>query len=327
MNNFINVRFESVNHYKTINDIKHNIRTANILSNYKAQTEEEKKQQWRSWKDKVISYTEENIFKTVKKLRKEHNQRHYNRTKRNLQNSQASLINGIISFSEKSCHDLGVKYTKEEYEKTIKETIEELAKHLKTEVLYIAYHYQEKTPHAQFHLKNFNEKGFAIWNNHTKSKEQGSIYQDIGFKHLKALGMKRGLKKNITEAKHQTTEQYYKKQIRSLKEEARTEVKKLKAIRKELSKMENIEQIQKKELYQEITDLQKEFRRLQEETDIDKIKEERDQLLEYVEQLEAHIGEIQAEEHKENQLEEELKEKTIEMTIPVPMTGTVLKRL
>lgn len=51
MKNFINVRLATSNHYKEKNDIKHNIRTVNVLSTYKSKSN----QVWRTWSNSFKS--------------------------------------------------------------------------------------------------------------------------------------------------------------------------------------------------------------------------------------------------------------------------------
>lgn len=305
MKNFINVRIKAYNHYKEKNDIKHNIGTNHKQSKITNEP------------DSFYNYQKTDPLTTLREWRKEHNHLYKKRRKQNLQINQATLLNGVITFSEAIHKDLGSKYTKEQWEQANIKAVEEIAKYLDTEISYITFHYGELTPHCHYHLKNFDKNAYSISYKYRTKKELSKL-QDIAFKHLGKLGMQRGLKKEITNKTHQTTQQYYKKQIKQLRKETRGEVKKLKSIREELKAMENLETTQKKELYNEISKLQKEFRRLQEETDLEKIKAERDQLMEYVKQLEAHLEEITEEEQQEENLEEQIKSKTLEMAMPVP---------
>lgn len=162
------------------------------------------------------------------------------------------MINSVITFSEQCSHDLGVKYSRDDFEKCCIEAIEDIATELKTEIYYISFHYDETTPHVHFHLKNFNDKGFAIWNNEAKSK--GSKFQDIAHNALKELGMERGHKKELTGVKrHQTTQEYYKNMFYELN-------KNLKTLRNDVKDLELTKE-EKKLIYSEITRLQKEARK------------------------------------------------------------------
>lgn len=162
------------------------------------------------------------------------------------------MINSIISFSEKCSHDLGVKYTREEFEKCCIKAIEDIATELNTSIFYISFHYDEKTPHCHFHLKNFDQNGYAIWNNENKKK--GSKLQDIAHNALNELGMERGQKKELTGVKrHQTTQEYYKKMFYEFNNE-------LKTLRKEVQGLELTKE-EKKLIYTEITRLQKEAKK------------------------------------------------------------------
>ncbi len=280
MKNFINVRLATNNHYKEKNDIKHNIRTVNVLSTYKSKSG----QSWRTWENGYHSRIPQNqLQQRLKKLRDEHNKLHYERRKRNLQNSQATLINSVLTFSEKCSHDLGVKYSREEFEKCCIKAIEDIATELKTEIYYISFHYDETTPHCHFHMKNFNDKGYAIWNNEAKSK--GSKFQDIAFNALKELGMQRGEKKELTGVKrHQTTQEYYKNMFYELN-------KSLKTLRKDVQDLELTKE-QKKLIYAEITRLQKEAKKKDETIeDVKKYAEElREELIKQIEKKKAKKG-------------------------------------
>lgn len=280
MKNFINVRLQTSNAYKEKNDIKHNIRTVNVLSTYKSKSS----QKWRTWSNSFKSnFGERELQQKLTKLRSEHNRLHYERRKRNLQNSQATLINSIISFSEKCSHDLGVKYTREEFEKCCIKAIEDIATELNTSIFYISFHYDEKTPHVHFHLKNFDQNGYAIWNNENKKK--GSKLQDIAHNVLKELGMERGQKKELTGVKrHQTTQEYYKKTFYELN-------KSLKTLRKDVQDLELTKE-EKKLIYTEITRLQKEAKKKDETIeDITKYAEElREELIKQVEKKKTKKG-------------------------------------
>jgi len=279
MKNFINVRLQTSNAYKEKNDIKHNIRTVNVLSK-----SESLSQKWKTWSNSFKSnFKEKELQQKLKKLREEHNALHYSRRKRNLQNSQATLINSIITFSEQCSHDLGVKYLREDFEKCCRKAIEDIATELKTEIYYISFHYDEKTPHVHFHLKNFDKNGYAIWNNENKKK--GSKLQDIAHNALKELGMERGQKKELTGVKrHQTTQEYYKNMFYELN-------KSLKSLRNDVKDLELTKE-QKKLIYAEITRLQKEARKKDETIeDISKYaKELREELIKQVEKKKTKKG-------------------------------------
>lgn len=280
MKNFINVRLQTSNAYKEKNDIKHNIRTVNVLSTYKSKSG----QSWRTWANSYHSQIPQNsLQQKLKNLREQHNTLHYQRRKRNLQNSQASLINSIITFSEQCSHDLGVKYSREDFEKCCIKAIEDIATELNTEIFYISFHYDEKTPHVHFHLKNFNDKGYAIWNNENKKK--GSKLQDIAHNALKELGMERGQKKELTGVKrHQTTQEYYKNMFYELN-------KSLKTLRNDVKELELTKE-QKKLIYAEITRLQKEAKKKDETIeDVKKYAEElREELIKQIEKKKTKKG-------------------------------------
>jgi len=263
MNNYINVRLETSNHYKEKNDIKHNLGTVNKKSN--------------STESNFLDYEETNYkfgnspFEKFKEWRGEHEKRFIENRFRvvngkkvlrneKLQNHNSTLLGGIITFSEAINKNLGVEYSKEEYEKSCIEAVEKIADEMETEILYVSFHYKEKTPHCHFHLKNFDNEGKSIFHKH-KKKEQLSKFQDLAFSSLKSLGMERGQSKEITNKNHQTTKAYYAKLYKETQDDLRTQVKLLKEKRKEVSSLDiSIEE--KKILQDEISGEQKVFRKL-----------------------------------------------------------------
>lgn len=253
MNNFINVRIKPYHHHKEQNDIKHNLRNCNMQS----QIDNPK------YENVFINYQSEHPLKILKKWRAEHNEKYKNRRHENLTNSNSTLLNGVITFSEAIHKDLDSKYSKSEWEKTCQEAIEEIAEYLDSEIMYITFHYDEKTPHVQYHLKNYDSEGHSIFYKN-RGKEELSKLQDIGFKHFQKLGMDRGLKKEITNKTHQTTQQYYKNAYKEA-------INSLKTVRKEISGLD-LEIERKKEIYTEISNIQKELREYKNELSIfDKI--------------------------------------------------------
>jgi len=242
MNNYINVRLETSNHIKERNDIKHNIGTVHKKSNttespfydyeetnhnFGNSSPFQKLDEWRELHQKRFMANRFRMVNGKKVLRNE-----------KLKDFNSTLISGIITFSEAIKRDLGVKYSKEEYEKSCIEAVEKIANEMETEILYVSFHYKEKTPHCHFHFKNFDNEGKSIFHKH-KKKEQLSKIQDLAFSSLRKLGMERGQSKKITNKNHQTTKIYYAKLYKQTQDALRTQVKELKTKRKELSKVIN----------------------------------------------------------------------------------------
>lgn len=252
MKNFINVRIKTYNASKEKNDIKHNLRK---VKNRSQIIDPKYQNTYRYFGD----YNSQNILKKYDELREEHNTKYKKRRKENITNSNATLINSVITFSEKINKDLDEKYTREEFENVCENAIKDISNFLETDLLYISFHYDEKTPHVHFHMRNFDEQGRSIfYKNRTKDKL--SKLQDIAYNRLKKLGMNRGEKKEVTNKTHQTTKQYYSKLYQELN-------KKMKEMRKDIQNLKNIENDEKKKIYQEISSIQKKLRTLKAERD------------------------------------------------------------
>jgi len=277
MNNYINVRLEPDGHERNKNRIKHNFRSVN--------TQSKLDKSYNNYENKIYNFQDLEPLKVLRKWREEHNtlykENRYKtvkgkRVKRNenLTNSNSTILEGIITFSEQLKIDLGFKYSKEEWEQTCINVVKEISEYLDTEIMYISFHYDETTPHCHYHFKNYDKKGYSIFHKFNNTKHLSKL-QDIGFKHLKKLGMKRGEKKTKTGKTHQETKKYY-EQIR------KEQVKELKKLRKVIQE-QDIEIEQKKVIYQDISRLQKESR--------EKLKEYK----EITEQSEKYLKELEKE--------------------------------
>lgn len=228
MNNFINVRVQSYNHTKQLNILKHNLRkikslsqgafndvvgTSKHTSNFIIQKdgslfELENKD--------FINLSYDFIVDEYKKDRKLHNEKMYERKKRNLLNEQATWLEGVFTFSEAIHHDLGTKYNKEELSRVAASCAQDLAKKIGSELKYMVFHLDETTPHFHLAFKNFDEAGMSIFHK-IKNKEFLSEIQDLAFEHFKELGMDRGIKKELTGKNYQTISNYYKNKEIELK--------------------------------------------------------------------------------------------------------------
>lgn len=265
MKNFINVRIQSYNAEKERNGIKHNLRLIKSPSQNKEKTHENIYLD-RNFKEIKTNKEKHTILMEYDELRKQHNDLFYKRTGKNLRNRNSTFCSGVFSFSEKLVFDMKEnKITKEKLIETAKDTIKQLENQFGIEVMYLTLHMDEKTPHFQFHFRNFDENGKSIFHK-MKNSETLSRLQDIGHENFGKLGMDRGIKKKDkgipSSYDYKTIKQYHaeketdsKRLIELLKEMDRD----LKDKRKEISKTDTEYQM-KKQLYDEITEKQKKIR-------------------------------------------------------------------
>lgn len=252
MNNFINVRIKPYHHHKEKNDIKHNLDTATKKSTTEA---------FRGWANtEMLDYQDEHPLKILKKWRADHNQKYKARRKENLTNTNSTILNGVISFSEALKRDLGRKYSREEFEQACRRSVELIAKELKTEIMYIAFHYNEKTPHVQWHMKNYDNEGRSVFYKHRNTKEL-EVLQDLAFSELKSLGMKRGISKIKSGKTHQSTKVYFSKLHAKAKTILRDQVNELKDVKREIKALDLTAQ-EKRSQMAEIDSEQKTLRRV-----------------------------------------------------------------
>jgi len=265
-NNFINVRIQTSNHTKELNDIKHNLRKNPSQADYRKDQDnihyiyDDEIKKYKQYKD-------ENAYKNfetkVKELREKHNQIFLKNNKRQLRERNSTFLNAVITFSEEQKNNLNNgNFKVKEFRDAALTTFKEMAKEMKTELLYFSIHLKETTPHFQAHFKNFDEDGKSIfYKNRTKDKL--SKLQDIGFKHFEKLGIKRGIKKDITNNTNKPLKSYYeqtraaesKKYIKTIQQQ----IKQTKELRNEIKDLD-IELDDKKKIYSNISSIQKELR-------------------------------------------------------------------
>ena len=278
-NNYINVRISTTSHSKSIYDIKHNLRKVDTKSINKNNNRNyhfipNENGVYKMLKEDGTGY--ELIKEKLQTMRKEHNDLYKDNNKRNLRERNCSFMGGVLTFSEQFRIDYEKsRKDKQEFNKfmkkfvsTTKSTLKDLSNHLDTELLYFSIHLDEKSPHVQYHLKNYDNKGNSIfYKNRTKDKL--SKLQDIGFRHFgKSFGMERGVSKELKKSNTQNIplKTYYEQQeqvlinhYNEIHKELINETKSKRRILKDLNSKTN----DKKEIYKQITNLQKELRESQ----------------------------------------------------------------
>lgn len=283
MNNFINVRMTSHNNLKIFNNIKHNCRYRKSLSQFNEMKNILIDLEYGmplfefNADDREMARTMYHTFsKLYQKDRKIHHQLHKeNRGNRRVKDSFGSWGEMVFTFSEAIDHDLNSKYTQEELMKVAHECALELCEKMGTELKMMNIDFDEKRPHFQMFFRNYDEFGASIYYKHKKTKFLEEM-QDIGFNHFGKLGMKRGISKDESlkgVVDYITPAQYHKQILVQLSNEITsldTEVKELKALRKEISSDVNLSNKEKKSLHTDISELQTQQRQLRKKLTQDK---------------------------------------------------------
>ncbi|PRN00268.1 plasmid recombination protein [Aliarcobacter cryaerophilus] len=211
MKNFINVRVQSYNYKKQYDLLRHNFRhKKDSLSQIN-----EKPNFFIGSNGKVLEIDNTNkkkiydiLSKEYQKDRAKHNEIYKAKHKRNLRDFQATWTDGVLTFSEAIHEDLGNKYTQKDLIKVATSCANDIAKKYGTQLIYLTLHLDETTPHFHLALKNYDENGLSLWKKN-QNKEFLSQLQDIAFEHFKELGMQRGISKDITGKKYETTKNYH----------------------------------------------------------------------------------------------------------------------
>jgi archaellum component FlaC len=283
MNNFINVRMTSHNNLKIFNNIKHNCRYRKSLSQFNEMKNILIDLEFGmplfefNADDREMARTMYYTFsKLYQKDRTIHHQLHKeNRGNRRVKDSFGSWGEMVFTFSEAIDHDLGSKYTQEELIKVAHECASDLCKKMGTELKMMNIDFDEKRPHFQMFFRNYDELGASIYYKHKNTKFLEEM-QDIGFNHFGKLGMKRGIPKDESlkgVVDYISPKQYHQKILAQLSNEITsldTEVKELKALRKEISSDVNLSNKEKKSLHDDISELQTQKRQLRKRLTQDK---------------------------------------------------------
>jgi hypothetical protein len=219
MNNYINSRIQAHNNYKIKNAIKHNIRHTQ-----KSLSETNINFNYIFLDGKPIKITNENKKELYTKIsaeyktdRSEHNEIYKKHNKRNLRETCGSWGEGVFTFSDQLKQDIkNKKYTFNELSKIALECLKDYEEYLGIKTKYMVLHLDEKNPHFQYFFTNFNDKGASI-THLNKTTDRLSPLQDIAFEHFGKLGIKRGLKKEVTNAKYMSAAKWWKNKEMDLK--------------------------------------------------------------------------------------------------------------
>ncbi|MCT7484175.1 plasmid recombination protein [Aliarcobacter cryaerophilus] len=211
MKNFINVRVQSYNYKKQYDLLRHNFRhkkdslsQINEKPNFIISPDGKIVKLDNTIKKKIYDL----LSKDYRNDRTKHNEIYKSKHKRNLRDFQSTWTEGILTFSEAIHKDLGNKYTPEDLIKAAISCTNDIAQKYGTKLNYLTLHMDETTPHFHFSLKNFDENGLSLWKKN-QNKEFLSQLQDIAFEHFKALGMDRGVSKDITNKRYETIQKYH----------------------------------------------------------------------------------------------------------------------
>ena len=241
LNNFVNVRLKTYNHTKQLNILKHNLRKIASLSDF------DNEEEFEVFKDFInsdhlgsnfmllnggisIDLSDKNVVNNVYDTlvnyyyqdREKHNELYKKKWGGNLRERNSTWCEGVFTFSEQMKLDLGNKYTLEEMNQIALNCINEIAAEMGAEVRYIVGHTKETTFHYHWAVSNFDkELGHSLFHK-INNAESLSKMQDIGFKHFGALGMQRGIKKELKgkdSINHQTIKAYHERQLSVLRKE------------------------------------------------------------------------------------------------------------
>ena len=222
---YINVRFESMNNNKIINEIKHELRSVKISSvknvndNYLFLDGKITKFKMGDKNNKIIS---KKFIDNIPNIENKHRKLLRKNFNQSLNKKRVNSLNsGVLTFSDNinnqdmdQVFDIGIK------------TINEICKKLDVKLYYITLHMDEKgLPHFHYLTDNFDSQGKTI--NPKRNKDMGSMLQDMGAKYFSELGFKRGISKSISGKKHLSIQEYQdyqdtKKELQEMKEQQET---------------------------------------------------------------------------------------------------------
>lgn len=239
MNNFINVRIQSVSQSRLENNLVHNVRAKPSRNDINDNVNYLYKLEGQSYnRIELVGEENQNALQELKAQYKQDREKHkklyYDRAKYKMVESNGSWLEGVITFSEAIKHDLGNKYTTQDLEERAIKIVNEIANYFNVEPKSVVLHLSETTPHFHFYLQNFDDIGRSITHMY-KSKKHFSHLQDIAFKHLQDLGMERGIKKEVSFHRHQETKDYHEKEIKALNHKLHNTNEKYNVLKRDLS--------------------------------------------------------------------------------------------
>lgn len=231
MEKYINSRHESANLRKREYQRKHDLRIddtkhrKDFLSNFLIMDGKITEYKYNKNDEEKLYQQLEKIKNKIKNTEKQHEEIVKKLTGKNLRKDKTNSLNkGVLSFENKCMKDRIKKKDKEKIEKFIltgKRRIERMCKKLGVELLYIVFHGDETSGHFHYMTSNylitpqkddFDFKGFPSMKSTSKlgkiiscnnNKGLGSDLQDFYGNEFKELGYKRGIKKQITQGRHQ----------------------------------------------------------------------------------------------------------------------------
>lgn len=243
MKNYINSRIQAYNNLKINGALEHTLRIVdsrnaqNHKPNYvydietkqqikvvylkKKQLEQlppDKQQQYLSDRKILLDYYN-NLKDRYLKDRSEHNELFKERRKKNIKDDCGSWGEGVFTFSEKIENDWKTgKLNVNDLFKIALNCAKETCEYMDADLKNIVVHLDEKNIHFQYFYKNFDDMGRSCTHsdNLLKKGKSKEFLQDIAAKHFGALGIERGLSKEVTGVtRHQKTAEYYSKLLHS----------------------------------------------------------------------------------------------------------------
>lgn len=270
LKNYINVRVQSHNNNKIIGVMKHNLRNIKSLNqenndmNFFYDFDNNK---WLEMNNENKKSEYQKLSKKFKQDREEHTSLNLKKKGQNIRDErQGSYFEGIFTFSEKINEDLDFVYSLEDLQQVALKCLKQIGEKYKTELRGFYLHMDETTPHFHFLMRNFNDEDMSLYFKN-KNKKFLSELQDLAFENFKVLGMKRGIKKEITNKTYKTTKEFHERDIKNkinmkkqLEEEKEEKLKELENLRKFIIPLQ-MEVNQKKEIYECINNLKKTYRK------------------------------------------------------------------
>ncbi|MCT7587726.1 plasmid recombination protein [Aliarcobacter butzleri] len=222
LKNYINVRVQSHNNNKIIGVMKHNLRNIKSLNQENSNINffyDLDNNKWLEMNNVNKKNEYNKLYKKFKQDREEHTNLNFKKSGRNIRDErQGTLFEGVFTFSEKIKEDLGNLYSLKDLQQVSLSSLEQIAAKYKTQIRGLYLHMDETTPHFHFLMRNFNDEDMSLYFKN-KNKKFLSELQDLVFENFKILGMKRGVKKDITKKNYKTTKRH--------KEELQTQLKDL----------------------------------------------------------------------------------------------------
>lgn len=254
MSNYVQVRFQTSS--SSTASINHDYRLSKVTYLRDDMFHNKWSNQYFGYDPKVVKINAKQSFDEYNKIYSDNHLAKYGKRRKITKGKQSDYLTGIVTLSNSVNDRLASgELSKDELEQCFFESLERVKSLLENEVSHElklfshVIHYDEKTPHMHFAFSNHTGKGEAVYHmvRTSKNKVLSKCQDEVG-KAFKRIGLRRGIVKDKTNARHKSVREMHQVEISILS----AHMKELQQKEKELHEKFKEEQIKQKEQIKEL---------------------------------------------------------------------------